>query len=406
MNAIPGSVEVELAAAAAKCREALGRPEFAGLDARLPGAPTDAEGWFRLLHGYPHATEAEFRRIAAALPADAAAAGVRIEHYATLQALTVAAPRMNAERVPNSVKRLYATLCNEIAARAKHWESHFDVASWRFNDVAALASLRRFPAGEVGFQFVPRLPAYYPLRIHPLDMAGFFCEVAFAVRGTGPVISLHFNYARANALVLPQIEFERSLWRIASALDYHPRVRALISNSWFHSPRVAESFPRLAWMRDVFTAGGAYAVDMEPGSAADIGYNSAKRRQLYDEGKFCPRQTLIIWPREDFLSWAISRPELASEGETPPAAPQRARWRIRITPPGPSRAAKHNSSVTLWEGIAAYSRGPAKYVFLVLLLPALIAAVLAGVALGLLAAIPAFAAALAGAHIFQYFFSQ
>jgi hypothetical protein len=408
MTQAPCTVGEQLAAAAAKCREALADPKFAGLNERLPGAPRDAEGWFALLGGYPHDGEsyASMVRMVAALPADAAAAGVKVEHYAVLQALTVAAPRMNAEPVPNSVKRLYATLCCEIAARAKHWESHLDIGSWRFNDVAHLASLRRFPAGEVGVQFWPRLSLFYPLRIHPFDLVGFLCEVAFAVRGIGPVASLHFNYARANSLVMPQIEFERSLWRIAKTLEYHPRVKALTSNSWFHSPRVAETFPRLAWMRDVFTNGGAYAVDLEPGHAADIGYNSVKRKQLHDEGKFCPRQTLIIWPREDLLSWAASHPEFADEGETPPAAPEPKRWRIRIKPPGPSRAAKRNSPIMLWDGIAAYSRGAAKYVFLVLVLPALAVAVVAGLGFGWLAAVPAFAIGLAAAYIVQYFFSQ
>lgn len=406
MTAMPDSIELDLAAAAAKCREALKRPEFIGLEARLPGGPRDAEDWFDLLQGYPHETEDEFRRIAAGLPSDAAAAGVRVEHYAALAALTVAAPLVNAARVPNCVKRLYAQLAREIAARAGHWESHFDVASWRFNDLAHLASARRFPAGDLDFQACPRLPANHALCIHPLDLPGFFAELAFAVGGMGPVMSLHFHYARPNPLVAAQIEFERSLWRVAKAMDLDPRVKALISNSWFHSARVAETFPRLAWMRDVFTAGGAYAVDMEPGRASDIGYNSARRRQLHEEGKFLPRQTLILWPRDDFLRWAVSRPDLAAEGETPPAAPPLRRWHIRVPPPGPARAARHNSPLTLWDGMAAYARGPLRYVLLVLVLPALIAAVLAGLSLGWLAAVAAFALALAVAHSAQYFLSQ
>ncbi len=406
MTALPGNVELELTAAAAKCRKALEQPEFAGLEARLPGAPSDAQEWFRLLHGYPHETEDEFRRLAVALPADAAAAGVRVEHYAAIAALTVAVPRVNAERVPNSVKRLYAAFASEIAARAGHWESHFDVANWRFNDLAHLASLRRFPAGEINFEAGVRLPAYHALCIHPLDLPGFLTELAFAVGGTRPFMSLHFHYARPNTLVAPQIEFERSLWRVAKAMELQPDIKALISNSWFHSPRVAETFPRLGWMRDVFVNGGAYAVDMEPGRPADIGYNSARRRQLYEEGKFCPRQTLILWPRDDVLRWANSRPHLASDGDTPPAAPPSRRYHIRIAPPGPARAAKHNSPLTLWDGVAAYARGPMRYVLLVLALPALMIAALAGVSLGWLTVLPAFAIALLAAHAAQYFLSQ
>lgn len=46
------SVGEALSIAAAKCREALAAPEFAGLAGLTPDAPRDAEGWFDLLSKY------------------------------------------------------------------------------------------------------------------------------------------------------------------------------------------------------------------------------------------------------------------------------------------------------------------------------------------------------------------
>ncbi|MEJ2118073.1 MAG: hypothetical protein P8Y36_09315, partial [Alphaproteobacteria bacterium] len=103
-------VEEELQNAAITCQKALLTPEFKGLDAHLPDAPHDAEGWFQLLHGYGCDPEvaATLIRMKGALPDDIAAAGVNIERYAVFQALSAAASRIACERIPTTVKHFFA----------------------------------------------------------------------------------------------------------------------------------------------------------------------------------------------------------------------------------------------------------------------------------------------------------
>lgn len=403
------AVDDETASALALCREALSNPLFTGLDARIANAPRNAEGWFEMLRGFPHDPHsyAFLAGLQKALPPESTAAGVSAGHYAALSALPVAATRFMQAPVPLSVKRLYAAMIRDIATRAKHWEAHFDVEGSRFHDVAHLVSLRRYPAGEVGFEIGKRFSIFLSLRLHPLDWPGFAAvAVPTLGRTLGPVCSLHFNYARQNWLVLPQSEFERSLWRIAKAMELHPEVKALTSVSWFHSPLLGQVFPRLSWMRDVFVNGGAYTVDLGPGSKSDICYNSVKRCQLYEAGEFCPRQTLMIWPRHALLSWAASHPELASDGESAISPPSPAAKR-RLAKPAPMRrAAKQNSALKLWQGVTLLERSGAKYAAAVIIAPALALALAVAAALGWIAAIPALVMGLCAAYIFQYYFFQ
>jgi hypothetical protein len=401
-------IEEEAAEAAAHCREALADPRLAQLSGSLPGAPADAEGWFRLLASFPHDHHSFtwLTGLRAAFPREAVEAGVSPGHYAALSALPAAASRIASAPVTDRIKRRYIAFIHQIADRAKRWESHFDVEGSRFYDLAHLASLRRFPAGDLCFQVNRRLPVFLGLRVHPLDWPGLLHAMLFAVRGLGPTMTLHFNYARDNWLVVSQDEFERSLWRIAKVAERYPDLKALMTMSWFHSAAVGETFPRLAWMRNVFIEGGAYAVDLEPGKAADICYNSAKRRELYEQGKFCPRQTLVLWPRAALLSWAAKRPELADEGETLLSAPPSPKRRIKVRPGRARLAAKHNAPITLWEGKKLYERSGMAYLLLFVLLPALaLASMLAAVA-GWSAGVPGFVLGICAAHTFQYYFLQ
>ena len=404
------SIDTQLAEAATICRAALAAPKFVGLADRLPGAPADGQGWFDLLGSYPCApacTEA-VERMNSAWPAEARLTGASFEQYAVLHALTVAAPRVSAAPVANSVKRLYAAMCAEVATPTKQWQSHFDLHGGRFLDLCWLASLKRFPAGEMAFDFVPAIPRSAPLRIRPSALPGLLRYVALDMGGLGPVVSPHLNYARPNTLILQEVEVNRSLWRIAKTLEMNPQVKGFAAVSWFYSAQVAKFFPHLAWLRSTFIDEGAYVVDMEPARAGRWGFehNSPKRRKLYEEGKFCPRQTLVLWRRDAMMDWARSHPELADEPDEPLASPGKSNRRQRARSPEPARAAKHNSPITIWNGLDYSGRKPVSYVLRVLLLPPLAIGLAVALAVAWWAGVPAFVAAFVAAWLFQYYFFQ
>jgi hypothetical protein len=413
------TIDEHLEAAATICREALVRPEFGALAIGPKGAPANADAWFDLLKGYPEnpANVMAIRKLISEAPAEAA--GVSVEQYAVLQALTVAASRIRTLPLPNSVKRLFAVMCREVAVPTNAWRRHFhedliDQARLKvseegkcFRDLAWLATLRRYPAGDYVFDYFPVVPRTWLLKVRPLAAPGFLYKLLVECGGWGPTVAPHINSGRQNQLFLRREEFERSLWRIAKTLEFRPDVRALTTNSWLQSAVTAEQFPHLVWFRSFFLEEGAYVIDMEP-APGDAGFRtgSVKRKQMHDDGAFFPRDTLVVWPRQDMLAWAARHPELADPGEEPPQAPKSSGWRFRVKSPVPSKPAKHNSPLHLWSGVDMLAFRPMRYVLYVLLLPALAAALTASLAVTWWAAAPAFAAGLAAAWCFQYYFFQ
>ncbi len=341
------------------------------------------------------------------MPAERIAAGVILERYAVLNALSVAFPRIASMLVPDTVKRLYAISCVEIAQKERQWDNHFDIQrdTERFIDVAQYATLQRFPAGALDFVYDRLAPLRATLCVHPVSLPRYLYLRTFSIPVTEPAFTPHINYGRKNALILTQADYERSLWLIAKTVEMNPKVKSLNGWTWFLSQTVGEVCPHLAWMRAVFVDGGAYLVDTFPATHG-FAYNNRRRQILYEQGKFCPRQTAMFWKRDSFLDWASRRPDLIPEGEEPVKAPQD-RPRIGMRLPRPAKHAKRNSAITLWDGMALFDRiGAFSYVTLVLIAPALILSLAVLFLLGPWAALLTFPAAVFLAHAFQYFFSQ
>jgi hypothetical protein len=324
-----------------------------------------------------------------------------------LQALTVALPRVDDLPLAVPVKRKFAELAAQVARPSEQWRRNFAGARMQFIEpMAELASLRQFPAGELIFNYNERVSFTWPLRFPPRAVPGFLLELIFGLRGWGPLILPHVNRWRPNPLFLRKVEVERSLWRMAKTLEYRPDVKFLMTDSWFYSADVNQVSPHLAWLRTIYEQGGAYVVSMEP-AREDAGFKEAsgKRAELHTAGAFNPRRTLIFWRRADMLAWAARRMDLADEGECVPSLPAARTPNIRVRSPRPARAAKHNSPLHLWNGLALMTRRPRVYVLLVLILPALLTGA-AATSVVPWAAVPGFAAAFLVAWLFQYYAFQ
>jgi hypothetical protein len=402
-------IKAHLAEAAAICRAALSEPEMTELRDRLPEAPVDARGWFHLLSNYRGAKEtASFQRMKNAVNPDGASGEPSVERYAVLQALTVALPRVNDLPLAGPVKRNFAKMAAQVAHPSEQWRGNFAAARLPFMEqMADLATLQQFPAGELLFSYLERISYVWPLKFPPRAVPGFLFEVAFGLKGWGPLILPHINRWRSNPLFVRKLEVERSLWRMAKTLEYRPDVKFLMTDSWFYSVDVSKVSPHLAWLRAIYEEAGAYVVSMEP-AHEDAGFKEASdtRAELYDSGTFNPRRTLIFWSRADMLAWAARRMDLVDEGECTPDLPAVQSRRIRVRSPRPARAARHNSPLHLWNGLGLLFRRPRLYVLTVLVLPALVIAAAAGVTIAWWAAVPGFTAALIAAWLFQYYVFQ
>ncbi len=88
----------------------------------------------------------------------------------------------------------------------------------------------------------------------------------------------------------------------------HPEVRGMIAGSWFYDPALEQVSPRLVYLRRVPLAGGAWLlfVNDGPDARANALATSPTRRRLFEEGKYLPKNYMIVWSKARQQAWARS----------------------------------------------------------------------------------------------------
>lgn len=404
------ALDDEVFASEALCRRALATdyPDF--LD-RLSTVPKTPESCFEFLYALPH--DRKQMQALRRLEAEAARAGIdtpyAVEHFVVLQAYLAALPRLRSLPVDDSVKQQFCATCRLLASPLQTRENRLAHDSDAFAELAQIVTLRRFHAGQLSFDIM-NMPRAWLLKVHPFELGSLTLEIMVGIGGLGPVVMPHINYWRPNPLFILRREQEHALWRIAKSLERQRHVRGLAASSWLYCQEVGESFPHLAWVRNFFVNRGAYIVDAGP-ALVDAGFlvGSEKRRRLYADGKFRPRETLVLWRRRDMLTWASSctgpneaaRPRSVSPSSvraTPPRCPTN-----NITD---HRRKLQNGRATLIDCKRLLFYNPRHYVVAILFLPALFFAILAGALWTAAAGVPVFIFIICVMWMFQYFCLQ
>jgi len=289
----------------------------------------------------------------------------------------------------------FCAMVRGVAAGQKTWAGYFDHATDAFQELARIVTLRRFHAGQSSFDIMS-MPRNWLLRVHPMALPAVVRELLAGLGGLGPVVMPHLNYWRASPTLLLRQENTSAMLRIARCLERQPRIKGLVAASWLYSEAVGDVSPHLAWVRQFYAENGACLVDMNP-AAQRAGFlvGSAARRQLYAEGKFRPRETLVIWRRQDMLDWA------ARQGDE--TTPHAAAGRTRSLGVGKRLA---SGQITLLDCEAFMTFHPRWYVVCVFVVPAIVLAAAAAAGLGLYAVLPALLLAVPALWLFQYFCLQ
>lgn len=391
----------QVAATEAICRRSLDL-QFEGL--RLAGAPHDPTAWCRLLSRLPDGWWA--RRRLRALRLEAVRRNPQlppgtVERYALLQAFLASLRKIAGFPVHDSIKRFYCSQCVEIADPAPQRAAFFRQGLPPFDEMAKIASLRRLPAGQLSFD-VTRFPRSWLLRIHPANLPAAIG--ALSRQGLGPVVAPHLSHWRANPLFVLKGENERSLRRIAKCMELRPDIGGLVADSWLYSAEVGNAFPHLAWQRSFFLDHGAFLVEMET-ATPDSGFlvGSAKRRQLWEQGRFRPRRTLVLWDRHSMLSWAAAQPDVNLAEDRDPPHPHRG---IDAGDAAGPRHRLQNGRIPWLNADTLLRKYPKPYIALTLVAPSLAAALTASAHGGTWSAMPAFLATFAFMWVFQYFILQ
>jgi hypothetical protein len=404
----PLSAADEIEASAELCRAALATDALAWVG-QLSLAPQSPQECFRLVLGIPY--DARCMEVVRRLKREADERGhsapFAVEHFLALQAYLVALPLVLQMSVPESIKRQFCITCRDIASTPQQPDARLDLEGHPFPELAQIATLRRFHAGQCSFDVMRRMPFTWLLKAHPFDLFGFISELCFGMRGVGPFVEPHINYWRASQMVLLKREHQRAIWRIAQFVEERPEIKGLVSSSWLYGVETGEQSPHLAWLREFFAAENARIIDAGPVTAfAERGFlvGNELRRQQYESGVFRPRETIVLWRRADMLAWARRHPEYA-DGSGKRAAPPPPEAIARVRAPTPGRRWQ-SGRWTVIDGRRLLFYRPRQYIARVLVLPALLGAGIAG-AIWSAAAMPlAFVELVACLWVLQYFFLQ
>lgn len=383
--------------AEARCRTVLDSGEIS-----LPGMtrPPTAPACYELLRAFP--SDGESAAVLDRLAVDAERFGVNdrsaVERYVVLQACLIALPQLMARGLDGEIIRRFCAMVGELASNKE--DGRLDRKGDAFAELARIVTFRRFHAGQLSFDIArPRagVVLWWLLRSHPLDLPRL---VRVLVRDIGllrPTVEPHLCYWREKPGYILRNEQERSLARIARAVERDCRVGGLIAWSWLYGAEVGRVFPHLAWIRASFGAAGARIVDLGPASP-DSGFlvGSRKRRELFADGTFRPREALVLWPRAELLAWARDQrqPDDAARQALPPAARLCAERKLR------------SGRRTLIDCGAFLFKRPKTYGALLLVAPALAAAIVGWVFRSAGAGAASFAAVFVLLWLFQYFFLQ
>jgi hypothetical protein len=397
------SVAREIESSAELCRAALATGLLTSVG-QLSVALQDPQACFDLVLGIPY--DARRMEVVRRLKQDPCAHGIpfAVERFLALQACLVALPRLMQMSVPDSIKRQFCIICREITSSLQRPDERLALESAGFAELAQIVTLRRLPAGELAFDVI-RLPFAWLLKAHPLDLPGFLWELCFGIRGVEPIVNPHFNYWRANQMFLRKRDHDRAIWRIAQFVNARREIKGLACSSWLFAVETGKESPHLAWLREFFAAENARIIDAGP-ALSDRGFlvGNERRRQLYANGVFRPRETIVLWSRADIVSWAHRHPEFAEElsVRTASSALKDAGGARAQTPTRRWRSGRW----TLIDCRRLLYYRPRPYIALVLALPAVFGASAAGAiwSAGMIA--PAFVTLVACLWVFQYFFLQ
>ena len=308
---MPDAAELERTRTA--CRQAL----YGGDDLRplsqAGGAAATLLGEARTLLPAVRASGEGVSRLAA-LEQALAHAGVPVEGGAFERFLIVSAAADAIDRVPQlavdeHVRRLLLQAFESYAAARVH--GSFDLARGSFVAMAQIATLSRFPAGQLDW-VVSGIPRSWMFRVPWHALPGLARSIVFELGGFAPAFFSHLNPNRRNRHVLLERESLRAYHRMARSMALQPAIRGLVTASWFHSPDTFAVSPHLSWLNRVFLENGGHVV---PLGRADVRsgvlHRSPERQKAYDAGTFTPTEALVIWPRAAMLAWADGHADLS-----------------------------------------------------------------------------------------------
>jgi len=213
--------------------------------------------------------------------------------------------RQERHHIPESVRELlFETFAKIISAFDKAKEGYYIHENELFVRDFGMCRLKLLPCGSE----VVDVCSGIPRRMLFLGGVSQFISgcsfVAVKLRGFKPLYESHWN--RRLILQFTPGHYDRFYLRVADLLRANPRMKGLLSSSWWLDPQLESISPELSFLRTTPENNGArlFIVGPDPDSTDDAIRFSEARTELYEAGKYQPTCYSLVWARDDLIQWA------------------------------------------------------------------------------------------------------
>jgi hypothetical protein len=283
-----------------------------GRDARLlEDYPLDR--YMRCLDAFPVMAfrtylSPEVRRQDEEIERRVASTGLELYHQLLLLALIErSAGRLEASDLSDDLRTLYVANYQRMV-RAMERHSHA-VGFYRFPRVTneiGLAAMRFIPVGTQ-IIYLYRLPRRLFWTPPPRQIVAWTWLVA-RVGGLSGFYDMHTHSDDTRAMLeFNEVGARRLYHRVAELLRRNPQVKGITGHSWLNDPELERVSPELVYNSRIVTDNGGYSFCLGPCGAdgiRDATLLSAKRRSLFEEGTYVPKNYLTVWLRKELIAWS------------------------------------------------------------------------------------------------------
>ncbi len=223
--------------------------------------------------------------------------------------------RVEKERLPRSVLNLYPFWVNHLAQWLSAQTGPYDEDYWAKDVRFALAL--SVPGNRT--QTLDLVSACRPRELaRDAFRRGSFLGLARYLLCGG----LHKQWLQTHTESRHIDDFNEAgwdrLWETAADICIsRPNLAGVIGMSWFFDPPLETISPRLAYLRKIPLAGGAFMADQGPDEVHSerAAATSPTRRALIASGEYVPHSWLLAWPRSSLLAWAQHKQRMPKSDE-------------------------------------------------------------------------------------------
>lgn len=200
------------------------------------------------------------------------------------------------EEMENFVKHEHQRIILEFSTEP---DEYYSIKNDKFIKDLALCTGRLIYGGTPVFEPYQRIPKKLVVSSGPMNTLRVLKKGGF-----GPYFQFHTSDKHLQTY--NEQGWDGAYKRAAHLLELNPQFKGFFGCAWSYDPVIEKISPRLKYLRSRLMENGGLSLYMsqDRDSESLATRTSPTRKQLFESGKYLPKQYMIIWFREDLLKWA------------------------------------------------------------------------------------------------------